>query len=81
MLRVSVEKYRDGRQESGFWVPVPVVKWAAGVLPEAAKRGLLKSGIYLDEMVNATEAETPFARWIEVEEKGVRKSIKFTVTS
>lgn len=81
MLRVSVEKYVDGRQETSFSVPVPVIRWAAGLLPGAAKRGLLKSGIYLDEMAEASEAEAPFSRWIEVEEKGVRKAIKLTVTN
>lgn len=79
MLRVSVEKYVEGRQESAFSVPLPIVRWAASILPQAAKRGLLQSGIYLDEMANSTTDEVPYSRWIDVEEKGVRKAIKLTV--
>ncbi|ODT65730.1 MAG: hypothetical protein ABS75_30240 [Pelagibacterium sp. SCN 63-23] len=79
MLKVSVEKYVDGRRETGFSVPVPVVRWASGLLPQAAKRSLLQAGIYLDEMAEASAADAPFSRWIEVEEKGVKKSIKLSV--
>ncbi len=81
MLRIGVEKYVEGRQESAFSVPLPLVRWAASILPQAAKKGLLKSGIYLDEMADATPEEAPYSRWIEVEEKGVRKAVKLTVAN
>ena len=81
MLRVSVEKYVEGRQEAAFSLPLGVVRFAAGILPQAAKQGLLNSGIYLDEMADARESDAPYSRWIEVSEKGVTKAIKLTVSN
>lgn len=79
MVRINVEKYVDGQRETGFSVPMGIVRLAANILPQAAKRSLSDNGIYLDEMARTHADEMPFARWIEVSERGVRKSIKFTL--
>ncbi|MET3927537.1 hypothetical protein [Devosia sp. 2618] len=79
MMMVSVDKYVEGKRETGFSVPVGLVRVMSGLLPAAARRGLAGRGIYVDEMIAASTNEAPFSRWVNVTEHGVEKAIKLTV--
>lgn len=77
MKLIRIEKFVDNVPQEQVTLPAGILRFLARFLPAQARSQLLAQNIDLDMLLNGGE---PGVQWLDVEEAGVRKRIKITIS-
>ena len=75
MTKLVIEKYIDGQFEKKMNVPLPLVRIAARILPNAALSQLKAKGIDLPAFCAAGRMGQPYEAVLDVREKSQDKKV------
>ena len=75
MARLVIEKYTEGQLEKRMNVPLPLVRIAVRILPNAALTQLKSKGIDFAALCTAGHTHQPYQAVLEVREKRQNKTV------
>ena len=79
MKAIHIEKYVDGICEERLTLPVAPIKFLAGLIPDQARRQLLRQGLDLGALLDDT-GDVALTQWLDIEEKQIAKRVRISRT-
>lgn len=80
MKKLKVEKYIHHKFEQSFTVPLGLIRILNVLLPNSAIAALNQKGLGLEQIILADRLNKPYQACVEVEEKGIMKTISITLS-
>lgn len=79
MKKLRIEKYIHHQLDESFTIPLGLIRILNTLLPSSAIDALNQKGLGLEQMVLADRLNKPYQASVEVEEKGIMKTVTVTL--
>lgn len=79
MKKLTIEKYIQGKLDESFTVPIAFISMLNTILPKAAIDSLNQYGFDIQNMITASKDHSPYHNRVEVEEKGILKTVEISL--